>query len=134
MGLQKAKLVVGFETNVEERCNLVEGFVRVKRGEEDDDGDGGGGDEGFGYENEVAVMVSVIDRQELLERLFIRFETGKGSLPEVNCDDDEVKEDYGTVTIDDAKVKEDPKSVMVVDAEVKEDSETVRAEVEVNIV
>ena len=46
--------MVGFETNVEERCNLVEGFVRVKRGEEDDDGDGGGGDEGFGYENEVA--------------------------------------------------------------------------------
>ena len=56
--MQKAKLVVGFETNVEERCNLVEGFVRVKRGEEDDDGDGGGGDEGFGYENEVAAVAA----------------------------------------------------------------------------
>ncbi|KAK9053455.1 hypothetical protein SSX86_030089 [Deinandra increscens subsp. villosa] len=69
----------------------------------------------------IAVMVSAIDSQELLERLFIRFGTEKGSLPDVNCD--EVVNDDGD------EVKENSETLTVVDTEVKEDSETVTVDV-----
>lgn len=55
----------------------------------------------------LSVMVTAIDCQELLERLLVRFETEKGSLPDklangdeaVKTDDVEVRQDSETVTL-----------------------------------
>ncbi|KAI3814028.1 hypothetical protein L1987_18770 [Smallanthus sonchifolius] len=53
----------------------------------------------------LAVMVTPIDCQELLERIMVRFETQKESLPDVSCDDAQVKED--SKTADDVEVNKD---------------------------